>query len=72
MLGTGRQARSICFVDDLVDGLLLLDLRPSPINVTEPEVTMRDLADTIVPTGSSSRSCSCRDRLTTRSAAAPI
>jgi dTDP-glucose 4,6-dehydratase len=58
VLGTGNQTRSICYVDDLVDGLLLLldSTETGPINCgTEHEVTMRELADTIVRlTGSSS------------------
>ncbi|WP_027342953.1 NAD-dependent epimerase/dehydratase family protein [Hamadaea tsunoensis] len=49
--GSGRQTRSICFVDDLVRGILaLLDSGESgPINCgTEHEMTMRELAERIV------------------------
>jgi dTDP-glucose 4,6-dehydratase len=49
--GTGEQTRSICFVDDLVRGILaLLDSgETGPINCgTEHEMTMRQLAETIV------------------------
>ena len=49
--GTGNQTRSICYVDDLVRGiLLLLDSRETgPINCgTEHEMSMRQLAETIV------------------------
>jgi dTDP-glucose 4,6-dehydratase len=56
--GTGTQTRSICFVDDLVRGILaLLDsTETGPINCgTEDEMTMRDLAETIIKlTGSTS------------------
>jgi dTDP-glucose 4,6-dehydratase len=57
--GTGAQTRSICFVDDLVRGILLLldSTESGPINCgTEHEVTMRELAELIVSlTGSSSQ-----------------
>jgi dTDP-glucose 4,6-dehydratase len=49
--GTGAQTRSICYVDDLVRGILaLLDSgETGPINCgTEHEMSMRDLAETIV------------------------
>ncbi|HEY7010617.1 MAG TPA: NAD-dependent epimerase/dehydratase family protein [Jatrophihabitantaceae bacterium] len=49
--GTGEQTRSICYVDDLVRGILaLLDSHETgPINCgTEHEISMRALADTIV------------------------
>ncbi|BCJ65579.1 NAD-dependent epimerase/dehydratase family protein [Polymorphospora rubra] len=56
--GTGTQTRSICYVDDLVKGILLLldSTETGPINCgTEHEVTMRDLAELIVSlTGSAS------------------
>ena len=56
--GTGAQTRSICYVDDLVRGILaLLDSgEVGPINCgTEHEMSMRELAETIVRlTGSSS------------------
>ncbi|MFI5959532.1 NAD-dependent epimerase/dehydratase family protein [Cryptosporangium sp. NPDC051539] len=48
--GTGAQTRSICFVSDLVDGILaMLDSdQPGPINLgSEHELTMRELAETI-------------------------
>jgi dTDP-glucose 4,6-dehydratase len=58
VLGDGRQTRSICYVDDLVTGLLLLldSTETGPINCgTEHEISMRDLAELIVRlTGSSS------------------
>ena len=58
VLGDGHQTRSICYVDDLVTGLLLLldSTETGPINCgTEHEVSMRDLAELIVRlTGSSS------------------
>ncbi|MFY1587813.1 GDP-mannose 4,6-dehydratase [Micromonospora sp. WMMD734] len=49
--GTGEQTRSICFVDDLVRGILLLldSTQTGPINCgTEHELTMRQLAELIV------------------------
>ncbi|WP_203916803.1 NAD-dependent epimerase/dehydratase family protein [Rugosimonospora africana] len=56
--GTGNQTRSICFVDDLVRGIVaLLDsTETGPVNCgTEDEMTMRDLAETIIKlTGSAS------------------
>jgi dTDP-glucose 4,6-dehydratase len=56
--GTGAQTRSVCFVDDLVRGIVaLLDSgETGPINCgTEHELSMRELAETIVRlTGSSS------------------
>lgn len=56
--GTGEQTRSICFVDDLVRGILLLldSTETGPINCgTEHEMTMRELARRIVElTGSTS------------------
>jgi dTDP-glucose 4,6-dehydratase len=59
VFGTGDQTRSICFVDDLVRGILaLLDsTETGPVNIgSEHEVPMRDLAETIVRlTGSRSK-----------------
>lgn len=55
--GTGAQTRSICYVDDLVRGILaLLDSgETGPINCgTEHEMTMRELAETIVRLADSS------------------
>ncbi|MGW4464379.1 NAD-dependent epimerase/dehydratase family protein [Micromonospora sp. NBC_01796] len=56
--GTGTQTRSICYVDDLVRGILLLldSTETGPINCgTEHEVTMTELAELIVSlTGSGS------------------
>lgn len=56
--GTGAQTRSICFVDDLVRGILLLldSAETGPINCgTEHEVSVRELAELIVSmTGSRS------------------
>ncbi|HEY8452621.1 MAG: UDP-glucuronic acid decarboxylase family protein [Micromonosporaceae bacterium] len=56
--GTGEQTRAICYVDDLVRGILLLldSTEPGPINCgTEHEMSIRDLAERIVKlTGSRS------------------
>lgn len=50
--GDGLQTRSICYVDDLVDGILrmLLDTHDSgPVNIGNPhEISMRDLAQWII------------------------
>jgi dTDP-glucose 4,6-dehydratase len=57
--GTGNQTRSICYVDDLVRGILLLldSTETGPINCgTEHELSMRELATKIVEmTGSQSK-----------------
>ncbi|GIG88968.1 UDP-glucuronic acid decarboxylase family protein [Plantactinospora endophytica] len=57
--GTGSQTRSICYVSDLVRGILLLldSTETGPINCgTEHEVSMRELAETIAAlTGSRSQ-----------------
>ncbi|HWA18420.1 MAG TPA: UDP-glucuronic acid decarboxylase family protein [Devosia sp.] len=57
--GDGRQSRSFCYVDDLVDGLVRLMERgaPGPVNLGNPEeYSVRELAETIVNmTGSTSR-----------------
>jgi dTDP-glucose 4,6-dehydratase len=56
--GQGTQTRSICFVEDLVRGILLLldSTETGPVNCgTEHEMSMRELAERIVRlTGSSS------------------
>jgi dTDP-glucose 4,6-dehydratase len=56
--GTGEQTRSICYVDDLVQGIVLLldSTETGPVNCgTEHELSMRQLAETIVKlTGSTS------------------
>jgi dTDP-glucose 4,6-dehydratase len=56
--GTGTQTRSICYVEDLVRGILLLldSTETGPINCgTEHELSMRELAELIVSlTGSRS------------------
>ena len=59
--GDGSQTRSFCFVDDLVDGLMLLmnqpgDL-PEPVNLGNPaEITIKQAAEEIISlTGSRSR-----------------
>lgn len=58
--GDGKQTRSFCYVDDLIDGLLRLmdtdDEVTGPINLGNPvEFTMTDLAETVVElTGSKS------------------
>ncbi len=59
--GNGRQTRSFCYVDDLIEGLLSLMRSPDdftgPVNLGNPtEISMRALAEQILSmTGSSSR-----------------
>ncbi|MCK6547460.1 SDR family oxidoreductase [Myxococcota bacterium] len=58
--GEGKQTRSFCFVDDLVNGLMALMDRPQfdgPVNLGNPiEVTMIDLAKMVLQlTGSKSK-----------------
>lgn len=59
--GDGRQTRSFCYVDDLVDGMLRLmdtdDDFTGPVNLGNPiECTMLELAETVLRlTGSTSR-----------------
>jgi UDP-glucuronate decarboxylase len=59
--GDGRQTRSFCYVDDLVEGLLRLmatdDATTGPINLGNPETfTIRDLAERVIAlTGSRAR-----------------
>jgi dTDP-glucose 4,6-dehydratase len=60
VFGDGSQTRSLCYVDDLVRGLVLLAESSDhmPVNIGNPdhEVTMLELAETIVRiTGSSSQ-----------------
>ena len=56
--GDGQQTRSLCYVDDLIDGFLrlLTGGHTGPINLGSPyEVTMTELAEAIIAaTGSSS------------------
>jgi len=59
--GDGSQTRSFCYVDDLIDGILMLmNASPSPagpVNLgNDEEITIRELAERIVDlTGSASR-----------------
>ena len=59
VFGDGTQTRSLCYVDDLIRGLVLLaeSNEHMPVNIGNPdhEVTMLELAETIIRvTGSSS------------------
>ena len=58
--GDGKQTRSFCYVDELIDGLIKLMNHPNfigPVNIGNPgEFTMLELADTIIQkTNTSSR-----------------
>ena len=51
--GEGKQTRSFCYVDDLIDGFLALmatdDDRPGPVNIGNPrEFTIRELAEQVI------------------------
>jgi UDP-glucuronate decarboxylase len=51
--GDGQQTRSFCYVDDLIDGMILLMDSPSdfigPVNIGNPiEYTMLELAETVL------------------------
>ncbi len=53
LYGDGRQTRSFCYVDDLIDGLIRLmdapDSVTGPMNLGNPaEFTIRELAETVV------------------------
>jgi UDP-glucuronate decarboxylase len=53
LFGDGRQTRSFCYVDDLVDGLIRLmdasDRVTGPVNLGNPEeFTIRELAETVL------------------------
>jgi UDP-glucuronate decarboxylase len=58
--GDGKQTRSFCYVDDLIDGIMRLmdtgDEITGPINLGNPvEFTMMELAETVIElTGSKS------------------
>jgi dTDP-glucose 4,6-dehydratase len=59
VFGDGSQTRSLCYVDDLIRGLVLLGEsgEHEPVNIGNPdhEVTMLELAETVIRvTGSSS------------------
>jgi dTDP-glucose 4,6-dehydratase len=58
VFGDGSQTRSVCYVDDLVEGIyrLLLSSETEPVNIGNPdEITMLDLAKEILEiTGSKS------------------
>jgi dTDP-glucose 4,6-dehydratase len=50
IFGDGSQTRSLCYVDDLIDGIerLLLSDRSLPVNIGNPsEITVLNLAETI-------------------------
>jgi len=59
VFGTGNQTRSICYVDDLIEGIyrLLLSDESDPVNIgNDEEITMLDLAKEIIAlTGSKSK-----------------
>ncbi|SDR64067.1 UDP-glucuronate decarboxylase [Rhizobiales bacterium GAS113] len=61
IFGEGRQTRSFCYVDDLVEGLLRLMTKPEevtgPVNLGNPgELTILELAEKVIRiTGSRSR-----------------
>ena len=51
VFGNGLQTRSVCYVDDLIEGIfrLLLSDEVEPVNIGNPdEITMLDLAKEII------------------------
>jgi len=55
--GDGRQTRSFCYVDDMIEGIFsLIDAEPDTVNLGNPtELTIRQLAEAVLRlTGSSS------------------
>jgi dTDP-glucose 4,6-dehydratase len=58
VFGRGEQTRSVCYVDDLIDGIyrLLLSDETEPVNIGNPdEISMQQLAEEIIAlTGSQS------------------
>ncbi len=50
--GNGKQTRSFCYIDDLVEGLIRLfsaDIGPEPVNLGNPaEITIQDLAREVI------------------------
>jgi UDP-glucuronate decarboxylase len=61
IFGTGNQTRSFCYVDDLIDGILLMmhsgDNFTGPVNIGNPtECSIRELAEKVIDlTGSKSK-----------------
>lgn len=59
VFGNGSQTRSVCYVDDLIEGLyrLLMSDEPYPVNIGNPdEITMLELAKEVIAlTGSKSK-----------------
>ena len=59
VFGSGKQTRSVCYVDDLIDGIyrLLMSAEVNPVNIGNPdEITMHQLAQEVIElTGSKSR-----------------
>ncbi len=59
VFGSGNQTRSVCYVDDLIDGIfrLLMSNEQMPVNIgNQDEITMLDLAKEVIElTGSKSR-----------------
>ncbi|GAB3973176.1 UDP-glucuronic acid decarboxylase family protein [Streptomyces sparsus] len=65
--GDGSQTRSLCFVDDTVDGLLALAASdfPGPVNIgNDQETTMLDLARRIIELAGSDSDVTFRERPT--------
>jgi dTDP-glucose 4,6-dehydratase len=64
VFGDGRQTRSICYVDDLIEGILrlLLSSETDPVNIGNPdELTMETLAREIIQLTGSASSVAYRD-----------
>lgn len=64
VFGDGSQTRSVCYVDDLVDGIyrLLHSSINDPVNIGNPdEITMKNLAEEIIALTGSSSTISYKD-----------
>lgn len=51
VFGNGKQTRSVCYVDDLIDGIfrLMMSSTVEPVNIGNPdEITMLELAEEII------------------------
>jgi dTDP-glucose 4,6-dehydratase len=64
VFGDGSQTRSVCYVDDLVDGIyrLLLSDESNPVNIGNPdEISMLDLAKEILEISGSDSKITFKD-----------
>jgi dTDP-glucose 4,6-dehydratase len=65
VFGDGEQTRSVCYVDDEIEGILalLFSGHPGPMNIGNPaEITMRDLATRVIEAVGSTSKVEFRSR----------